>query len=130
MKQTQAGFSLVEIVVAMVVLTLVLLGVAHLTFVLARGTSTVAGGVARGGILAQQVNQFAAMPFDSLKGKAGTLTVNTPPLPYTRTVTVDSLSPKLRRVTIIVTPLNPAIKADTLVLQRTKPSANPFRTGP
>lgn len=130
MKQTQAGFSLVEIVVAMVLLSLVLLGVAQLTFILARGTATVAGGAARGGILAQQVNQFAAMPFDSLKGKAGTLTVNKPPLPYVRTITVDSLSPKLRRVTIIVTPLNSAFKADTLVLQRTKPSANPFRTGP
>jgi prepilin-type N-terminal cleavage/methylation domain-containing protein len=130
MKQTQAGFTLVEIVVAMVLLSLVLLGVAQLTFILARGTATVAGGAARGGILAQQVNQFAAMPFDSLKGKAGTVTVNKPPLPYTRTITVDSLSPKLRRVTIVVTPLNPVFKPDTLVIQRTKPSNNPFRTGP
>jgi prepilin-type N-terminal cleavage/methylation domain-containing protein len=130
MKQSQAGFTLIEIVVAMVLLSLVLLGVAQLTFILARGTATVAGGAARGGILAQQVNQFAAMPFDSLKGKAGTVTVNKPPLPYTRTITVDSLSAKLRRVTIIVAPLNSAFKPDTLVIQRTKPSANPFRTGP
>lgn len=130
MKQTQAGFTLVELVVTMVVLSLVLLGVAQLTFILARGASTVAGGAARGGILAQQVNQFAAMPFDSLKGKAGTVTVNKPPLPYTRMITVDSLSPKLRRVTIVITPLNTVFKADTLIIQRTKPSANPFRTGP
>jgi prepilin-type N-terminal cleavage/methylation domain-containing protein len=130
MKPTQAGFTLVELVVTMVMLSLVLLGVAQLTFILARGAATVAGGAARGGILAQQVNQFAAIPFDSLKGKAGTVTVNKPPLPYTRTTTVDSLSPKLRRVTIIITPLNPVFKPDTLVVQRTKPSANPFRTGP
>jgi prepilin-type N-terminal cleavage/methylation domain-containing protein len=130
MKPTQAGFTLVELVVTMVMLSLVLLGVAQLTFILARGAATVAGGAARGGILAQQVNQFAAIPVDSLKGKAGTVTVNKPPLPYTRTTTVDSLSPKLRRVTIIITPLNPVFKPDTLVVQRTKPSANPFRTGP
>jgi hypothetical protein len=29
-------------------------------------------------------------------------------------------------LTIIVTPLNPVFKPDTLVLQRTKPGNNPF----
>jgi len=104
----------------------VLLGVARLNFDLARRFYGLSAGAARDGVLAQQLNQFAAMPFDSLKAKAGTITVNKPPLPYTRKITVDSLSPKLRRVTIVVTPLNPVFKADTLVLQRTKPGNNPF----
>src|SRR5438309_794986 len=58
------------------------------------------------------------------------ITFNKPPLPYTRKITVDSLSPKLRRVTIIVTPLNTVFKPDTLVLQRTKPGNNPFNKKP
>lgn len=126
MKQSQAGFTLVEIVVAMTLLALVLLGVARLNFALARRFYGLSGGAVRDGILAQQLNQFAAMPFDSLKAKAGTITVNKPPLPYTRKITVDSLSPKLRRVTIVVTPLDPAVKADTMIIQRTKPGNNPF----
>jgi len=126
MKQSQAGFTLVEIVVAMTLLAVVLLGVAQLNFVLARRFYKLSGGAARGGILAQQLNLFTAMPFDSLKGKAGTVTVNKPPLPYTRKVTVDSLSPKLKRVTIVVTPTNTAFTPDTLVIQRTKPGNNPF----
>jgi prepilin-type N-terminal cleavage/methylation domain-containing protein len=130
MKQSQAGFTLLEIVVAMALLGFVLVGVAQLNFALARRFYSLSGGAARDGILAQQVNQFAAMPFDSLKAKAGTITVNKPPLPYNRKVTVDSLSPKLRRVTIIVTPLNAVFKADTLVLQRTKPGNNPFNKKP
>jgi len=122
----EAGFTLLEILVAITLLGVVLMGVARLNFVLAQRFYGLSGGAARDGILAQQVNQFAALPFDSLKAKAGTITVNKPPLPYTRKITVDSLSPKLRRVTIIVTPLNTVFKADTLVLQRTKPGNNPF----
>lgn len=126
MNQGERGFSLLEIVVAMTLLAFVVVGVAQLNFALARRVYNVSGGAARDGVLAQQLNEFAAMPFDSLKGRAGTVTVNKPPIPYSRTVTVDSLSPKLRRVTIVITPLNPVFKSDTLVLDRTKPGKNPF----
>jgi len=129
-KRADAGFSLIEIMVAISLLGLVLIGAARLNFTLAQRFYTLSGGGARDAVLAQQVNQFAALPFDSLKAKAGTITVNKPPLPYTRKITVDSLSPKLRRVTIIVTPLTPVFKPDTLVLQRTKPANNPFNKKP
>src|SRR6184192_1767228 len=130
MRRADAGFSLIEIMVAMALLGVVLMSVARLNFTLARRFYALSGGSARDAVLAQQVNQFAALQFDSLKAKAGTITVNKPPLPYTRKITVDSLSPKLRRVTIIVTPLNPVFKPDTLVLQRTKPGNNPFNKKP
>src|SRR2546426_2459716 len=128
MKQSEAGFSLVELLVAITLLSLVLVSVAQLNVALARRFYALSGGAARSAVVAQQVNQFTAMPFDSLKSKAGTITVNKPPLPYTRKVTVDSLSPKLRRVTIVITPLNSVFAPDTLVLQRSKPGNNPFKT--
>lgn len=120
------GFSLIEIMVAITLLALCLVGVAQVTFVMARRAYTISGGQARDGILAQQVSQFAALPFDSLEGKAGSITVNKPPMPYTRTVTVDSLSPTLVRVTIVVTPTSSLFKPDTLVLQRSKALRNAF----
>jgi prepilin-type N-terminal cleavage/methylation domain-containing protein len=126
MKHHEAGFSLIEILVAMTLLGLCLVGVGQVTFVMARRAYANSGGQARGAILSQQVNQFAALPFDSLKGKAGTVTVSNAPMPYTRRVTVDSLSPTLVRVTIIVTPTNTVFKSDTLVLQRSKARKNPF----
>ena len=128
MTRNAGGFSLVEIMVAITLLALCLVGVAQVTFVMARRAYSLSGGQARDGILAQQVNQFAALPFDSLKGKAGTVTVNRPPLPYTRTVTVDSLSPTLVRVTIVVTPTNRVFKPATLVLQRSKARRGVFGT--
>ena len=126
MKRNQAGFSLIEIVVAITLLAFFLIGIAKVNFVLARRFYTLSGGSARTGVIAQQLNQFAAMPFDTLVAKVGTITVTTPPMPYTRKITVDSLSPKLRRVTIIVTPTNTMLKPDTEVLQRFKPGKNPF----
>ena len=102
MSRPEAGVTLIELLVAMALLSFVLVSVA------------------------QQVNQFTAMPFDSLKSRAGTITVTKPPLPYTRKVMVDSLSPRLRRVTVVVTPLNTVFRPDTVVLQRTKPGNNPF----
>ena len=126
MKRSEGGFSLIEIMVAITLLAICLIGVAKVTFVMARRAYANSGGQARDAILSQQVNQFAALPFDSLKGKAGTVTVNKPPMPYTRMVQVDSLSPTLQRVTIIITPTNTVFKPDTLVLQRSKARKNAF----
>ncbi len=128
MKRTEAGFSLVELLLAVTLLALLLVGVARLNFVLAQRFYKLSQTPARAGIIAQLVNQFTATPFDSLKSKVGTVTVNKPPLPYSRTVIVDSLSPNWQRVRIIVTPLNSVFKADTVTLQRTKPPTNPFGT--
>jgi prepilin-type N-terminal cleavage/methylation domain-containing protein len=126
MTRNARGFSLVEIMVAITLLAVCLVGVAQVTFVMARRAYAVSSGQARNGILAQQVNQFAALPFDSLIGKVGTVTVNQPPMPYTRTVTVDNLSPTLVRVTIVVTPTSSVFKPDTLVLQRSKARPSAF----
>ncbi|HET9707904.1 MAG TPA: prepilin-type N-terminal cleavage/methylation domain-containing protein [Gemmatimonadales bacterium] len=128
MKRNEGGFSLIEILVAMTLLGLCLVGVAQVTFVMARRAYANSGGQARGAILSQQINRFAALPFDSLRGKAGTDTVYSPSMPYVRTVTVESLSPTLVRVTIIVTPTNAVFKPDTLTLQRSKARPNPFGT--
>jgi len=122
----EAGVTLIELLIAMALLSFVLVSVAQLNFALARRFYAVSGGAARDAVVAQQVNQFTAMPFDSLKSRAGTITVTKPPLPYTRKVMVDSLSPRLRRVTVVVTPLNTVFRPDTVVLQRTKPGNNPF----
>jgi prepilin-type N-terminal cleavage/methylation domain-containing protein len=126
MKRTDGGFTLIELMVAVTLLAILLVGVAKLNFDLARRFYKMSEGPARGGIIAQQINQFAATPYDSLPAKAGTTTVSSGPLPYTRTVTVDSLAVNLRRVTIIITPVNTVFKADTEVMQRYKPAANPF----
>lgn len=130
MKQNQAGFTFIEILVAMTLLGIVLLGVARLNVVLARQFHALTGVAARDGIAAQQINQFAVLNFDSLPGKAGTTVVTTPPMPYTRVVTVANAGPKLRVITIIITPTNTMLRPDTLTIERSKPGGNPFNKKP
>jgi len=47
-KRAQGGFSLVEVLVAITLLSVVLLGVSRLTFVMARRFYSLSGGAARG----------------------------------------------------------------------------------
>ncbi len=130
---------LIEIMVAMSMFALLLVGVARLNFDLARGAFPVAGGASRNGIVEQQVNQFLAMSFDSVAAHAGTDTIAAQPMSrtqsttsygmsYRRQVTVNAVSGSQLNVTIVVTPANSAFKADTVTFERTRPASNPFNS--
>ena len=58
MTRNERGFSLIEMLVAITLLALCLVGVAQVTFVMARRAYANSGGQARDAILSQQVNQF------------------------------------------------------------------------
>ena len=121
--QTSArpGISLVEIVVALTLLAVVLTSLAGLTVTAGRGAVRVAGGGYREGILTQEINRMSAVPFASLPAAAGCQTVAGGTFPHTRCVTVASINTRLRRVTIAVTPAQPGITPDTVVLDRSNP---------
>jgi prepilin-type N-terminal cleavage/methylation domain-containing protein len=130
-RRTARGFTLVEIVVALTLLSLILVGIAQMTLVLSRRTRGVSAAAARSAIITEQINRFAAIPWAELPAPGSTVstTVSSSPLPHTRTVIVEGVSSMLRRVTIIITPLNTAYRPDTIVLRRMRPAAGPLQTG-
>ncbi len=128
MNRTRRGVSLIEILISISLLAILLGGIARADFVISRRSYALSGGGGRDGAMLQLVNRFAALPFDSLKAKAGTTTDSTAPVPYTRKIQVDSLSPQRKLVTIIVTPANTLFAADTVLLQRMQPPENPFNS--
>ena len=128
---------LIEIMVAMSMFALLLVGVAKLNFDLARGAYPVSGGASRNGVMEQQINQFFAMSYDSIaayNGRTDTVAApqhmtNTPPgMGYTRTVNVTTVSGRQLNVTIIITPSNSVFKPDTVKFERTRPLSNPFNS--
>jgi prepilin-type N-terminal cleavage/methylation domain-containing protein len=125
------GFTLIEIIVALTLLSLILVGIAQMTLVLSRRTRGVSAAAARSAIITEQINRLAAIPWAELPapGSTVTTTVSSSPLPHTRTVIVEGVSSMLRRVTIIITPLNTAYRPDTIVLRRMRPAAGPLQTG-
>lgn len=132
----RAGGILIEIMVAMSMFALLLVGVAKLNLALARGVYPVSGGAAQSGIVTEQINQFVAMNFDSLAAYSGTsdtviatgLSTSAAAITYIRKVTVTTVSASQLNVTIVITPTNSVFTPDTVKFERTKVAANPFNT--
>ena len=122
------GFTLVEIVVAMIILSVVMVTLAGLTFQTARRALNSQGIDQRQALLQQQANMMAAVPYDSLGNYTGCTTVTTP-FAYTRCVTMTTPATNMREMTVIVTPTMSGTWApDTMKIERTKPAVNPINT--
>ncbi len=131
----RAGFSLVEVVVAVVILAVVFTG---LVPVLLRGADqqrrAQADAVRQAGLLTE-ASRFQALPFDSL-GNYASASPWCQEVPGMRQnqqvcVTVVPVSTKEMRVEVVITPAEEdvalGLRADTLEFWRTRPGApNPF----
>lgn len=125
----RSGFSLVEIVVAMMLLSVTLLALAALmTQVAAQGRTTEIVAQ-RNAALIQQVNYFTALSYDALDpALAGCETVDSGMMPYERCVEITQAG-TTRTVRIRVTPKNAAYRPDSAVFERTALPVNPFNVG-
>ena len=122
------GFTLVEIVVAMMILSVVMVTLAGLTFQTARRALTSQGIDQRQAVLQQQANMMAAVPYDSLGNFTGCTTVSAP-FAYTRCVTMTTPVTNVRRMTVIVTPtMSNKWAPDTIQIEKAKPPVNPLNT--
>lgn len=127
--RAQSGMSLVEIVVAMALVSAVLIPIAGISLMGTSRSLQAAGAGYRQGILVQEVNRLTAVPFVALPGFAGCTTVGSGTFPHTRCVTVTNVSATQRRITVAVTPAQPGVPPDSAVFDRTKPpTGNPLNT--
>lgn len=125
----QAGVSLIEVLVAMVLMSAILIPVAGMTALGANVSTRGAGGSYRQGVLNQQANRLATLPFANLPAAAGCTTVSTGTFPHVRCVTVTDVSSTLRRIQIVVTPTQPGVRPDTARFDRANPpTGNPLNT--
>ena len=120
------GFSLVEAIVALTILAVVLVPLAGMSYQVASQSVRSTLEMHRAGVMTQEGGRLTVLPFDSLPSAAGCDTVMTQPLPHRSCVVVTDLSIDDRRVSVVVEPTSPIVRADTLVLRRTRPGANPF----
>lgn len=124
----EQGVTLVEVVVALGLLSLVLLALAGLMFDVSLGTRRSAALSYRSAAVQMAQAWIAALPWDSIPSSVGCTGDTTGQLVYSRCVTVQSPSSKLRRVTVVITPTG-ALTAppETVVVDRGKPlSLSPF----
>jgi prepilin-type N-terminal cleavage/methylation domain-containing protein len=122
----QAGFALVEVMIAMVVTAVAVLGLGVVMVRMARTATASSGSVYRSAATGAEVSRLSALPFDSLATLApGCVTVNEPPQPYQRCTVINNISSRVHELIIVVTPSgNVLLKPDTVRLRRTRSNGN------
>ena len=116
------GMSLIEVVVAMAMFAVVMTGVAALTMQVARGAQFSSIATQRSAALAMGVNQLEALPYDSLPSRQGCRDVASATFARRECVSVTNVAPRVRQVQFTITPANTALRPDTVIFERGRPT--------
>ena len=121
------GVSLIEVLVALILLSIALSSLASLSYQVAQrsyGSSTASFAT---GIATEQLGLLSVLPWDSIAAQAGCETVSDPEFPHERCVTITEISKRMREITLTIDPNLPFAKTDTVVFRRARPrTSNPF----
>ena len=123
------GFTLVEVMVSMTLLSVASLSLGTMLFRAARQANAAATASYQSAMISGETSQLGTTPFDLLT--AGTTCVNiTTPFPGTRCTTINNVSAKVKQVTVVVTPSgNPLLRPITTSFTRTiSGNGNPLKT--
>jgi prepilin-type N-terminal cleavage/methylation domain-containing protein len=125
MKRARKGFSLIEVMVAITVFSLVLLSLAKVTTALAMRGRTSDLVAKRNAALQLEANKLGAMPYARLAAWSSNVqTVTRGTFSYTRQLTLTRMSSNRYTVKIVVIPTLDPTKADSVMLDRTQPPQN------
>jgi len=115
------GFSVVEVLVAMVLLAIAVSSLAALTYSVSQNVMIATGNAYRNGVLMQEVNRLEGIPYDSIKTATTTQTVTGTTYPHTTMITITEPTVNLiKNVKIIITPTQARLRPDTANFIRTK----------
>lgn len=125
----RAGFSLVETLVGLTMLSIALVSVARLDYNVMRRTMEVSRFSYGNASLLRQVNRFLAINYDSLDAHQGCVTINSGHVPNSACATVSTVNSTVKQVTIVLRITGSTAKPDTVIIQRSSATAgNPFNT--
>jgi prepilin-type N-terminal cleavage/methylation domain-containing protein len=114
-----AGFTLIEVMVSMTLLSVASLALGSMLFRATRQAGAASAGVQQTASLSGEVSRLDAMPFELLAPGTTCVTESTPDL-STRCTTINTVSPKVKQVTVVVTPSgNPLLQPITTTFTRT-----------
>ena len=131
MMRRRSGFSLLEVVIAMTILSLALMGIGRFSATLhirSRGNDLVAK---RAAALQLEANKFAAVPYSTLSTWSTTdKTFTRGDFTYTRKLSISTASSTRYTIKVIVVPSTDATRKDSVMIDRTlPPTASPLCVG-
>jgi prepilin-type N-terminal cleavage/methylation domain-containing protein len=127
-RKTQ-GFTLVEVLVSMTLLSVASLALGSMLFRATRQAGAASTGSYQTAMVSGEVSRLGATSFDLLAAGTTCVTV-TYPFPGTRCTTINNVSPKVKEVTVVVTPSgNPLLQPITTTFTSTiSGNGNPLKT--
>ena len=126
----RGGFTLIEVMVSMTLLSVASLSLGTLLFRAARLANATSAASYQTATLAGTAGRLDALPFDSLAAGTTCTTVTAQPFPHTQCTTVNNVSAKVKTIMIIVTPAgNTLMHPDTTLITRSRSTpSNPLKT--
>lgn len=116
----ESGMSLVEVLIALGIFTVVLMSLGGLMYQIAQASQKSASATYRAAASQHATAWIRGLDFDSLSGAVGCTTDTTGLLQYNRCITVASPSATRRTVTVVIQPTGNLIaQPDTQVVERT-----------
>ena len=117
MSSDRAGFSILEILIALVVLTVAVMSLSTVSLAAARQGRRISGRSFEIGLLTQEIDRAVASPIESLAVKIGQTRLDTPvvaaPWTYARRVTISGRADSLT-VGVAILPLSPLQRPDSI----------------
>lgn len=117
MSRDRAGFSILEILIALVVLTVAVMSLSTVSLAAARQGRRISGRSFEIGLLTQEIDRAVAAPIESLAVKIGQTRLDTPvvaaPWTYARRVTISGRADSLT-VGVAILPLSPLQRPDSI----------------
>lgn len=110
------GFALLEVMIAMVMLTIIVTSLAEVALTAARQARRMSGRAFETGLLTQEVDRAVAAPIESLAVRIGQTKLDTPvtkPWTYARRVSVAGRADSLT-VGVAILPLSPLQGPDSI----------------
>ena len=110
------GFSLLEVMIAMVMLTVIVTSLASVSLAAARRARRMSGRSFETGLLTQEIDRAVAAPIESLAVRIGQTQLDTPvtrPWTYARRVRVAGRADSLT-VAVAILPLSPLQQPDSI----------------
>jgi type II secretory pathway pseudopilin PulG len=116
------GVSLIEVVVALGIFSVVIISLVGMMFSMARQARLTAYGTARTAAVQSASAWAQSVPWDNLGTSVGCVADSAGPLRYTRCTTVQDIGYRLKRLQVVVLPDSAAgVHADTVTVDRNKP---------
>ncbi len=117
----ERGISLVEVMIALTIFSVVLVALGGLMFSVAKQTRQSAATTFRQAAMQRAAAWIDVLPWDSITPSAGCTADSSGQLAYDRCVSVVDTTPRLKRITVVVSPTGVlSALPDTLVIYRNR----------